>query len=281
MIGVSGCSLRMTYPNLDWLIPWYVGDYITLNPEQSGLLDKRLMHALDWHCRTQLPVYAQGLKDLANDLDDSRLPLNVERLKAYADQLNVLWREIKIQIGPEIADIMVTASDEQIAELFENLELRNNTFKAEYVDIPLDRLEQKRRKKMIRRINRWFSEITQEQKQAVVDWSAEIRPLAADGLDHRQRVMAELRNLLTTRQDDPDFKGAFVDLLTNIDQRRSALYQKNIDANTDLTLMLLAKIERSLTSTQRSYLLGRINALSADFEKLNCDPATAHLSTQE
>lgn len=281
MIGVSGCSLRMTYPNLDWLIPWYVGDYITLNPEQSGLLDKRLMLALDWHCRTQLPVYAQGLKDLANDLDDSRLPLNVERLKAYADQLNVLWREIKIQIGPEIADIMVTASDEQIAELFENLELRNNTFKAEYVDIPLDRLEQKRRKKMIRRINRWFSEITQEQKQAVVDWSAEIRPLAADGLDHRQRVMAELRNLLTTRQDDPDFKGAFVDLLTNIDQRRSALYQKNIDANTDLTLMLLAKIERSLTSTQRSYLLGRINALSADFEKLNCDPATAHLSTQE
>ena len=281
MIGVVGCSLRITYPNLDWLIPWYVDDYITLNQEQRRLLDKRLIHALDWHCYSQLPAYSRTLKDLASDLDDPRLPLSVERLHPYAGQLNDLWRVIKIQIGPEVADILATASDEQIAELFENVEQRNNTFKVKYVDIPLDQLEKKRRKKMIKRIKRWFSEITPVQKRAVVDWSAEIRPLAADGLDHRQRVAAELRNLLTRRQDNPDFKGAFVDLLVNIDQRRSAHYQNNIDVNTDLTLKLLAKIERSLTSSQRSYLLGRINALSADFEKLNCDPATAQLSTQE
>jgi disulfide oxidoreductase YuzD len=271
----------MTYPNLDWLIPWYVDDYISLNQEQRRFLDKRLIHALDWHCQTQLPAYGQTLKDLASDLDDPHLPLSVERLHAYADQLKILWRVIKMQIGPEMAEILATASDEQLAELFENVEQRNNTFKAKYVDIPLDQLEQKRNKKMIKRIKRWFSQITPVQKQAVADWSAEIRPLAADGLNHRQRVTAELRNLLARRQDSPDFKSAFVDLLVNIDQRRSAHYQNNIDVNTDLTLKLLAKIERSLTSSQRSYLLGRINALSADFEKLNCDPATAHLSTQE
>lgn len=281
MIGVSGCSLRMTYPNLDWLIPWYVDDYISLNQEQRRFLDKRLIHALDWHCHTQLPAYTRTLKDLASDLDDPHLPLSVERLHAYAGQLNDLWRVIKMQIGPEMADILATASSGQIAELFENVEQRNNTFKAEYVDIPLDQLEQKRNKKMIKRIKRWFSQITPLQKQAVADWSDEIRPLAADGLDHRQRVTAELRNLLARRQDNPYFKSAFVDLLVNIDQRRSAHYQNNIDVNTDLTLKLLAKIERSLTSSQRSYLLGRINALSADFEKLNCDPATAHLSAQE
>ncbi len=280
LFGVSGCSLRMTYPNLDWLIPWYVDDYITLNQEQSSLLDKRLIRALDWHCRSQLPVYTQTLKDLANDLEDPRLPLNVERLHVYADQLKRLWRAIKIQIGPEMADLLITASSEQIAELFENVELHNSAFKVEYVDIPLDQLELKRRKKMTKRINRWFSEITPLQKQAVVDWSAEIRPLATDGLDYRQRVTFELRTLLT-RREDPDFKDAFLDLLVNIDRRRSADHQNKIDANTDLTLMLLAKIERSLTPIQRSYLLGRIDALAADLEKLHCDTPTAHLSTQE
>ncbi|WP_372680093.1 DUF6279 family lipoprotein [Desulfosarcina sp.] len=271
----------MTYPNLDWLIPWYVDDYITLNQEQSRLLENRLINALDWHCHTQLPAYGQTLKDLAYDLDDSRLPLSVERLHAYADQLNILWRVIKIQIGPEVADILATASDEQLAELFENVEQRNNTFKAKYVDIPLAQLEQKRRKKMIKRINRWLSEITPVQKQAVFDWSAEIRPLAADGLDHRQRVTAELKNLLARRQEDPDFKGAFVDLLVNIDLRRTAHYQNDLDVNTDLTLMLLEKIERSLTPTQRSYLLGRIRTFSADLEKQNCDPSAVPLSTHE
>ncbi len=270
----------MTYPNMGWLIPWYVDDYITLNKEQRRLLEERLIRALDWHCHTQLPAYSQTLKDLAYDLNDPRQPLSVERLHAYADQLEMLWLAIKRQIGPEVADILATASDEQLAELFENLKQRNSTFKAEYVDISLDHLEQNRRKKMIKRLNRWFSEITPVQKQAVVDWSAEIRPLAADGLDHRQRVTAELKNVLT-RRGDPDFRDAFVDLLVNIDQRRSAQYQHKIDLNTDLTFVLLAKIERSLTPTQRSYLRGRIMALSADFDKLNCDPATARLSTQE
>jgi len=280
LFGITGCGLRMTYPNLDRLISWYVDDYITLNQEQSSILDKRLMRALEWHCRTQLPVYIKTLKDLANDLEDPRLPLSVERLNLHADQLKRFWRAIKIQIGPEIADILATASSEQIAELFENVELRNNAFKAEYVDIPLGRLEQKRSKKMIKRINRWFSEITPAQKQAVVDWSAEISPLATDGWDHRQRLTVELRSLLT-RREEPGFKDAFVDLLVNIDQRRTPDYQNKIDGNTDLTFMLLVKTVRSLTPTQRSYLRGRIDTLAADFEKLNCNPATAHLSTQE
>jgi hypothetical protein len=53
---------------------------------------------------------------------------------------------------------------------------------------------------MIKRLDRWFSEITPVQKQAIDDWSAAIRPLAADGLDYRQRVTAELRKMLTRRR---------------------------------------------------------------------------------
>jgi len=276
-----GCGLRMTYPNLDWLIPWYVDDYISLNQEQRSLLEKRLMTTLDWHCHTQLPAYAHMLKALANDLDDPGRPLAVERFHAYAAQLNRHWRDIKMQIGPEMADILASASDEQIAELFENVARRNEAYKTQYVDIPLEQLEQKRRKKMIKRVDRWFSEITPDQKQAIDDWSAAVRPLAADGLDYRQRVTAELRNLLTRRTDDPDFKDAFVDLLVNVDRRRSLEYQEKIDFNMDLTVDLLVKFDRSITPAQRSYLLKRIHTLAADFKKLSCNPAVARLSAKE
>jgi disulfide oxidoreductase YuzD len=281
LLGILGCGLRLTYPNLDWLIPWYVDDYISLNQEQRSILEQRLMRALNWHCHTQLPAYAQMLKVLANELDDPRLPLSVGRLYTYAGQVQRHWRDIKIQIGPEIAMILVSASDEQIVELLENIEQRNNAFKTQYVDISLDKLDQKRRKKMIMHVDRWFSEITPVQKQAVDDWSAAIRPLAADGLEYRQRITAELRRMLARRKDDPDFTDAFVDLLVNVDQHRSAEYQKKIDANMDLTADLLVKIDRSLTPKQRSYLLKRLHALAADFEKLSCNPAVAHLSIQE
>ncbi len=280
-LGVLGCGLRMTYPNLDWLIPWYVDDYISLNQEQRSLLETRLMPALDWHCHTQLPAYAHMLKALASDLDDPGRPLRGERFHAYAKQLNRRWQDIKMQIGPEMAEILASASDKQIAELFDNVARRNDAFKSQYVDIPLDQLEKERRQKMIKRIDRWLSEITPLQKQAIAEWSAAIRPLAADGLDYRQRVTAEWRDLLTRRKDDPGFKDAFVDLLANLDQHRPVEYQKKIDLNLELTVELLVKIERSLTPNQRSYLIRRIHTLAADFEKLSCAPAVAHLSMQD
>ena len=66
---LTGCGPRLVYPHLDWLIPFYVDDYISLNRKQGSMLEKRLLQVLDWHCRTQLPAYAQSLRELAKDLE--------------------------------------------------------------------------------------------------------------------------------------------------------------------------------------------------------------------
>ena len=262
----------MIYPHLNWLIPFYVDDYISLNREQSSLLEKRLLRVLDWHCRTQLPVYAQLLRELAKDLQDPQQPVSYEKLQFYSDQFITQWRELLKQIGPEMADILATASDQQLAELFQNIENRNNEFKSEYVDISLKELEEKRRKRMAKDLKQWISYLTPEQKQAVSDWSDQIKPLAADGLRNRQLVLAEFKNLLVNRRHDPDFKEAFVTLLVNVDQMRPSDYQQKIDYNTEVTFKLIIKIDRSLNPTQRAYLLKRIGSLADDFEKLSCDP---------
>ena len=138
LLVLAGCGPRWIYPHLGWLIPFYVDDYISLNREQNSSLEKRLLRVLDWHCRTQLPVYAQSLRELAKDLEDPRHPISYERLQSYANQFIAHWRELSRQIGPEMADILATASDEQIAELVQNIDKRNKKFKTNYVDIPLE-----------------------------------------------------------------------------------------------------------------------------------------------
>jgi len=273
LLVVSGCGPRLIYPHLDWLIPSYVDDYISLNREQSGLLEKRLLQVLDWHCRTQLPVYAQSLRELAKALEDPSQPVSYERLQYYSNQFITHWRELAKQIGPEMADILATATDEQLAELFQNVEKRNVKFKAKYVDISLEKLEKNRKERLAKDLKQWISRLTPEQKQAVSDWSDQIKPLAADGLRNRESVLAEFQNLLGKRRHDPDFKEAFVALLVNLDQMRTPDFQKKIDYNTDVTFKLIMKIDRSLNKTQRAYLLKRIGTLAADFEKLSCDPA--------
>jgi len=272
LVLVSGCGPRLIYPHLNWLIPFYVDDYISLNREQSSLLEERLLRVIDWHCRTQLPVYARLLRELAKDLADPRQPVSDEILQHYSNQFITLWRELSKQIGPEMADILSTASDEQLVEMFQNIEKRIHKFKSEYVDIPLEEMEEKRKERMAKDLMHWISHLTPEQKQAVSDWSDQIKPLAADGLRNRESVLAEFQNLLAKRRHDPDFKEAFVTLLVNFDQIRAPEYQQKIDYNTEVTFKLIMKIDGSLNPTQRVYLLKRIESLAADLDKLSCDP---------
>ena len=272
LLVVTGCGPRLIYPHLDWLIPFYVDDYISLNHEQSSLLEKRLLQVLDWHCRTQLPAYAQSLRELAKDLENPRRPVSHKKLEYYSNQFMTHWRELSKKIGPEVADILATASDEQIAELLQNIEKRNNEFKSEYVDIPLEKLEKKRKERIAKDLTHWISRLKPEQKQVVSEWSDQIMPIASDGLRYREGVLTEFQNLFTRRKQHSHFKAAFVSLMNNLDHLRSADYQQKIDYNTDLTFKLLMKIEQSFSTTQRAYLLQQIDSLAADFDKLSCDP---------
>jgi hypothetical protein len=269
---LTGCGPRLVYPHLDWLIPFYVNDYISLNREQDSMLEKRLLQVLDWHCRTQLPAYAQSLRALAQDLDNPSQPFSYQKFEYYSDQFLAHWRELLKNIGPELADILATASDEQIAELFRNLERRIIEYKSEYVDISLEKLEKKRKARMAKDLGHWVSRLKKEQTQMASDWSDQILPMAADGLSFREAALTEFQNLFAGRRQNPHFKVTFVSLLDNLDQLRAPEYQQKIDYNTDLTFKLLMGIERSLSTTQRKYLLQKIFSLAADFDKLSCDP---------
>ncbi len=272
LLVVSGCGPKLLYPHLNWMIPYYVDNYISLNPEQSSTLEQRLLQVLDWHCRTQLPAYAQSLREMAKDFEAPLHPVRHERLQYYSNQITTHWQELSKEIGPRMADILAIASDEQLAEMFQNIENRISKYKSEYVDIPLDELEKKRKERLAKNLKQWISSLTPEQKQAVSDWSDQIKPLAADGLRNRENILTEFKNLLAKRRHDPNFKENFVALLNNFDQMRTPDYQKKIDYNTEVTFRLLMKIDRSLNPTQRAYLLKRIDSLAADFEKLSCDP---------
>jgi hypothetical protein len=269
---LTGCGPRLVYPHLDWLIPFYVDDYISLNREQGSMLEKRLLQVLDWHCRTQLPAYAQSLRELAKDLDNPRQPVSYQTFEYYSDQFIAHWQELSKNIGPEMADILATASDKQIAELFRNLERRIDEYKSEYVDISLEKLEEKRKARMAKDLRHWISRPKTEQVQMISDWSDQILPIAADGLKFREAALTEFQNLFTSQRQHPHFKAVFVSLLDNLDQLRAPEYQRKIDYNTDLTFKLLMKIEQSLSTNQRTYLLQKIFSLAADFDKLSCDP---------
>ena len=64
---LAGCGPRILYPHLDWLIPWYMNDYFSLNSRQSSYVKESIRQQLRWHCSTQLKNYARWLRELQRE----------------------------------------------------------------------------------------------------------------------------------------------------------------------------------------------------------------------
>ena len=273
-LSLTACGTRLVYHHLDWLIPWYVSDYISLDRDQKNMLEKRLSILLDWHCRTQLPAYAVTLPALGRDLADSADPVDLATLQAYYTRILALWQELLQQISPDITDILSLASDDQISELFDNLAEQNQTFRKKYVDLPPDELIQHRQQRMVKRLKYWLSDLNPEQKQAILDWSMKLTPIADQWVQNREMIQAEARRLLDRRGSNPGFRSGMQALIMHPENMRSAEYQRKIDINTGITLKLLEQLDQMLTEDQRSHLLDRIESLAGDFDTLSCDPET-------
>ena len=104
---LTGCGTRQVYTQLDWLIPWYISDYISLDSDQKNMLEKRLTRLIGGpRAKARL---AFGHPPIGR--------IDQDTLRAYHIKLKALLAGLLAQIGPDIVDMLETASEDQIDEL--------------------------------------------------------------------------------------------------------------------------------------------------------------------
>lgn len=268
---LTACGPRWYYDHLDWMIPWYVDDYLTLDTRQRSALEKRLADQLDWHCRTQLPEYAAFLRSVAQDFDDPHRVVPRERFAHHLETLRYHWRNLMAGIGPDMADLLIAVSDAQIDELFENLEKDNQELERKYVDPPFDERIEKRIDRMIARLERWIGNLDDSQREAVAGWARQIGPTSDQWIAQRRRTQGAFREVLGRRTTDPMYKAHFIALLVSPEKLRTAVYQSRLDRNTGYTLDLLTEVGRTMSDTQRAEFIRELASLAEDFEILACE----------
>jgi hypothetical protein len=271
VIVLTGCGPRLVYPNLDWLIPWYLDNYMSLDSSQKSDLKKTISRQLNWHCGTQLDAYAKFLRELSREMGDPNDLITHAALANRWESLRGFWKELMAQISPDVADLLLSLSDAQIEKLFARLEKRNRKLSATYVDVDPQKIVGKRKQYMLKHMKRWISRLTPEQKQLVAAWSNRLEPTEADWMAHRLTIQSEYRQLFTRRDDKVHFREKIVDLLVYQERYRSEAYQQKIQFNTELTIALILDIDRQLSEKQRQRLQKKLSSLARDFEHLSCD----------
>ncbi len=268
---VTGCSrVQLAYSQLDWLIPYYLGTYVTLTDAQKPVLDEKVDALLTWHCGTQLATYAAMMRSANADFQSGAMTR--ERLRDYTAQLEGHWRAIMKQASPAVADLLLTASDEQIEGLFEVFKEKNETWLADYRDQTAEERREEYEDRMTEELERWFGPLGPEQQAAVSAWSRSLTPLGLEGLESRQRWQATLRAAIAKRADEPAFRAAIEEVFVNPRAFRLPAIQKRFDENRALALDLVFEVGRHLDAAQRKHLDGEAESFARDLDDLVCVP---------
>jgi hypothetical protein len=263
-ITVSGCTVKFVYNRLDWMIPWYLDDYLSFSSEQQIILDQRLVQQLRWHRETQLPHYALWLRQLRNDWQNG---LDLAGLENHQVFFKESWNVLLQQIIPDSASLLATTTDEQIETLFASMAEANEEYYDEYVAPDPETLREHRLKRMEKFLNRWTGEVTSKQERFLVSCNERLHLVAEERLAYRRQWQSGLQQLLE-RRHEADFDELLSGFITAQTHSRPVAYQRKFDTNQMLTQMCILGIDELMTDRQRDNLLKNISELADDLDEL-------------
>jgi hypothetical protein len=267
--SLSGCGVRMLYHQLDWLIPWQLQDYVTLDSSQRLELEVLVEDRLDWHCRTQLPRYAEWLRAVEHDLRNEAV--NAQWLAERADDAGVFWTELMHPLSHDVAAVLGQASDAQIDELFRNLDARTREQMQTFVNRENHLLIQERAERLEQRLRRWFGRMNADQRARIQAWSEDLGLFAHEWLENRGRWQAQLRHALDQSDRRPEsLQPALERLMVHPEQTWSPGYVERLERQRKATWHLLADLYQMSSEGQRNRLRTRAGSLARDFERLSC-----------
>lgn len=259
---LSGCGVRFVYNQLDWLIPWYLDDYMELEGDQEALFDEKLEHYLAWHRSQQLPLYADFLNKIADEAESGLTRQDVNEVQVRSEEFaQVLVNKMK----PDLLALFATASDEQVNQLFKKLAKDNVRFHKEYVDVDEQKQRRQWQSEVERYVERWTGGLNDQQLQLIADWSKDFELMGTDLEQSRLAWQAEFKRILSLRKDRDGYEKAFLSLLDNPQFGQSDAMKARLDRNGEKLVDLYLAVDKTLTEKQRRKAVAKLRDYANDF----------------
>jgi len=269
VLFLSGCSTKFVYKNLDWLVYWYVDDFVELNDEQEKLVDVKLANWLEWHKNNEIPKYIAHLNELSGDIRMQQMSL--DKMDYHQQKAAEHWIRLKAKIIPDLVDMAPLLSQEQVDSMFKEIDEMNKD-EAQEREEYLEKSPEQRKKRSIKRntknLKRWLGDVNNEQEALIENMYGQYHSNSELWLEYRVRYQAELRSLFNSPDRGEEFKAKLNKLLMQPEEYRGAvLNQRNLENGNKYKEFLLA-VDALATDDQRKHLLAEIAEFVEDFSDL-------------
>ncbi|MDM7861011.1 DUF6279 family lipoprotein [Alteromonas sp. ASW11-36] len=266
LITTTGCSSKFAYNNLDWLVYWYVDDYIEFSDQQEEQFDAKLATWLDWHRSEELNQYVAHLERVkAKALGE---PMTPEEIAQEFDNARQHWERVRNKLSPELAQMAPLLTDDQVIYLFAALDKENRKEEEEREELDEQERLERRTESIIEQVEDMIGRITDDQASIIESYAPQFESTYDFWLTYRRDVQQAARQLFITRDSNPNFVAELTELMVNPDVYRTDQHVQTIERNRLLYATMVSELHTTLTDKQKRKLMKEMNAIIEDLEDL-------------
>jgi len=261
---IQGCGVKFWYNRLDWLVPWYVDDYVELTESQEKQLESVLQIKTSWHRKQQLPNYVEWLKGVRHDLQSGDIKQSYDK---HRDKLASFYDILLNELVAEMTVILVEFTPEQTNELIDTLAESDSEWLEEFQESDQQEQLKNRQKNIENSLKEWIGKLTIKQKEISKAWASEQLSTVEERLAFRKRWRDALQYQLS-RDVNPENEKKLQQLFLNNQQFQSDLYKRQSNHNQQVAKRYLMALYDTLTKKQKRKLLSKLEDYHEDFSEL-------------
>ncbi|GAC14236.1 DUF6279 family lipoprotein [Aliiglaciecola lipolytica] len=263
---LTGCTSKFSYNNVDWLLYWYVDDYVELEKSQKKRLDVKVEKWLKWHRQEELVRYRQHLEELKSQVEQGNI--SEEQWLSHLARASSHWQRFRDEISLELSELSVYLNDQQIIDMFEALEKDN----LEKVEKRNKKTEQERwqenKEDTTEQMQDWLGRLSEQQKILISESVEKFESTFESWIEYRREIQSASKNLMLNREKQSDYIEQFNQLIQNPDQFKSESYIKASQHNRKVYAALLADLLPTISEKQKRHLIKEIDDLIDDIQDL-------------
>ncbi|PVY69136.1 hypothetical protein C7414_12014 [Cupriavidus alkaliphilus] len=163
--ALCACSaMKLGYQQGDRLAYWWIDNYVDVSAAQEPLTREAIARFFAWHRKAQLPAIANLLQEAKADV---RQPVTPAMVAHFQDASQELARRSFEQAMPDMADLLLTLTPDQIARMEKKFAEGNAKYRKKFLNADPAEREEARFDKVMEYARLVYGGFSPEQEKAI------------------------------------------------------------------------------------------------------------------
>jgi hypothetical protein len=266
----SACSsLQIAYNQTDFLLKWWLDDYLDLSTDQDQLIDQAVTVQIKKHRQEVLPKALQKIRALRSKLDR---PLTIDEGTLIVKDIKTFSRDSINYLLEDASSLVLTLEPKQFTYMENAFKKSNKKFQNDYLSGNAEDRLDKRVEKIIERTESFSGDLNKSQKSQVKDIAKEylldMETVYQARTYKQQLILKVLKKINQDRPPASEVKTTLNQLFNEIELGTSQ-EQKDFEKKRDLHAgIVIAKISEILNDKQRKKTQSKIQSWENDVSVL-------------